>query len=342
MVFAGIGGPDAVRQFLGELPDGFPQPVLVQQRLDGGRHDRLVQQMARVTDVAGATGGGRVDGGARACLHPAHRTGRGGRRRPTAVRGRRRRRQHRGPARRGQHGTRCSAAPTPRSSRPRCGNPDAAPGWPASRRKAATTPKGRARSRPAAPRPDNRPISRAASRRAGRLERGTAWASAIANVPTRTRSAEHGRHRRREAGPAGFHREPGRAVRRHGRCRRGRVRRGAAWRRAGRNGRRGPCRRGRPGAQRRHPRGPDPGRRRAPAAAQCHDRRSAFVSPIPEPVAGTPDWLLGRIRWRGWQLPLVAFSRLTGIAERAGRPRQQGAGGQGLRRQPEAALFRAC
>src|SRR5688500_10955549 len=34
----------------------------------------------------------------------------------------------------------------------------------------------------------------------------------------------------------------------------------------------------------------------------------------PEPVEGTPDWLLGRVRWRGWQLPLVAFSRLTGIA----------------------------
>jgi chemosensory pili system protein ChpB (putative protein-glutamate methylesterase) len=49
MVFAGIGGPDAVRQFLGELPEGFPRPVLVQQRLDGGRHDRLVQQLARVT-----------------------------------------------------------------------------------------------------------------------------------------------------------------------------------------------------------------------------------------------------------------------------------------------------
>jgi len=31
MVFAGIGGPDAVRQFLGGLPDGFPRPVLVQQ-----------------------------------------------------------------------------------------------------------------------------------------------------------------------------------------------------------------------------------------------------------------------------------------------------------------------
>ena len=35
----------------------------------------------------------------------------------------------------------------------------------------------------------------------------------------------------------------------------------------------------------------------------------------PEPVEGTPDWLLGRVRWRGWQLPLVAFSRLTGIAD---------------------------
>ena len=34
----------------------------------------------------------------------------------------------------------------------------------------------------------------------------------------------------------------------------------------------------------------------------------------PEPVADAPDWLLGRIRWRGWQLPLVAFSRFTGTA----------------------------
>ena len=30
----------------------------------------------------------------------------------------------------------------------------------------------------------------------------------------------------------------------------------------------------------------------------------------PEPVANAPDWLLGRIRWRGWQLPLLAFARL--------------------------------
>lgn len=34
----------------------------------------------------------------------------------------------------------------------------------------------------------------------------------------------------------------------------------------------------------------------------------------PDPVPDAPDWLLGRIRWRGWQLPLVAFSRFTGIA----------------------------
>lgn len=38
----------------------------------------------------------------------------------------------------------------------------------------------------------------------------------------------------------------------------------------------------------------------------------------PEPVPGAPDWLLGRIRWRGWQLPLVAFSRFTGTAAEQG------------------------
>ena len=32
----------------------------------------------------------------------------------------------------------------------------------------------------------------------------------------------------------------------------------------------------------------------------------------PEPVADAPDWLLGRIRWRGWRLPLLAFAQLTG------------------------------
>ncbi len=34
----------------------------------------------------------------------------------------------------------------------------------------------------------------------------------------------------------------------------------------------------------------------------------------PEPLQDAPDWILGRIRWRGWQLPLVAWARLTGTA----------------------------
>ncbi len=39
----------------------------------------------------------------------------------------------------------------------------------------------------------------------------------------------------------------------------------------------------------------------------------------PEPVEEGPDWLLGRLRWRGWRLPLVAFSPLSGQgAEAAG------------------------
>lgn len=38
----------------------------------------------------------------------------------------------------------------------------------------------------------------------------------------------------------------------------------------------------------------------------------------PDAVAGAPDWLLGRIRWRGWQLPLVAFGRLSGLASERG------------------------
>ncbi|MDQ3288433.1 MAG: chemotaxis protein CheW [Pseudomonadota bacterium] len=38
----------------------------------------------------------------------------------------------------------------------------------------------------------------------------------------------------------------------------------------------------------------------------------------PEPVADAPDWLLGRIRWRGWQLPLIAFARLASLADEKG------------------------
>jgi len=35
-------------------------------------------------------------------------------------------------------------------------------------------------------------------------------------------------------------------------------------------------------------------------------------------IGNAPDWLLGRIRWRGWQLPLVSFARLSGIADEQG------------------------
>ncbi|MDQ3618113.1 MAG: chemotaxis protein [Pseudomonadota bacterium] len=51
LVMAGIGGPDAVRQLLGALPVDFSRPVLVQQRLDGGRYDKLVAQMQRATGL---------------------------------------------------------------------------------------------------------------------------------------------------------------------------------------------------------------------------------------------------------------------------------------------------
>lgn len=32
----------------------------------------------------------------------------------------------------------------------------------------------------------------------------------------------------------------------------------------------------------------------------------------PEPVEGAPAWLLGRLAWRGWRLPVLSFSVLTG------------------------------
>ncbi|MDR2871555.1 MAG: chemotaxis protein [Xanthomonadaceae bacterium] len=49
LVLAGIGGPDAVRKLLADLPQGFSRPVLVQLRLDGGRYDNLVRQISRVS-----------------------------------------------------------------------------------------------------------------------------------------------------------------------------------------------------------------------------------------------------------------------------------------------------
>lgn len=38
----------------------------------------------------------------------------------------------------------------------------------------------------------------------------------------------------------------------------------------------------------------------------------------PEPIDDAPEWLLGRIRWRGWGLPLISFSRYSGIADEQG------------------------
>ena len=34
----------------------------------------------------------------------------------------------------------------------------------------------------------------------------------------------------------------------------------------------------------------------------------------PSPVEGAPSWLLGRLAWRGWGLPVLAFSALAGTA----------------------------
>lgn len=39
---------------------------------------------------------------------------------------------------------------------------------------------------------------------------------------------------------------------------------------------------------------------------------------LPEPVPNAPNWLLGRIRWRGWRLPLISFARLAGYADKEG------------------------
>lgn len=49
VIEGGIGGPDAVRQLLSALAEGFARPVLVRLQLDGGRYDRLAQQMAKAS-----------------------------------------------------------------------------------------------------------------------------------------------------------------------------------------------------------------------------------------------------------------------------------------------------
>jgi chemosensory pili system protein ChpC len=34
----------------------------------------------------------------------------------------------------------------------------------------------------------------------------------------------------------------------------------------------------------------------------------------PEAIADAPKWLLGRLSWRGWRLPLFSFAQLAGVA----------------------------
>ncbi|MBE2292398.1 MAG: chemotaxis protein [Xanthomonadales bacterium] len=51
LVMAGVGGPDAVRKLLGALPAEFGRALLVQLKLDGGRYDNLVKQLARVSKL---------------------------------------------------------------------------------------------------------------------------------------------------------------------------------------------------------------------------------------------------------------------------------------------------
>ena len=38
----------------------------------------------------------------------------------------------------------------------------------------------------------------------------------------------------------------------------------------------------------------------------------------PEPVANAPEWMLGLIRWRGWRLPLLSFSRFANWSDEEG------------------------
>ncbi|MBS0212234.1 MAG: hypothetical protein JSR26_03510 [Proteobacteria bacterium] len=50
-IMSGLGGPDAVRQFLGKLPNDLQVPVVLWQILEAGKHDRLAQQMAKSTTL---------------------------------------------------------------------------------------------------------------------------------------------------------------------------------------------------------------------------------------------------------------------------------------------------
>lgn len=40
-----------------------------------------------------------------------------------------------------------------------------------------------------------------------------------------------------------------------------------------------------------------------------------ITMPTAQAVEGAPEWLLGRIGWRGWRLPMFSFSVMIGLAE---------------------------
>ena len=52
VIAAGVGGPDAVRQLLARFSVGFPRPIVLRQRIEGGQYDKLVRQMRRATALA--------------------------------------------------------------------------------------------------------------------------------------------------------------------------------------------------------------------------------------------------------------------------------------------------
>lgn len=51
LILAGMGGPDAVRQMLSSLPEAMPVPVLLYQHLEVGKHERLVDQLAKISRI---------------------------------------------------------------------------------------------------------------------------------------------------------------------------------------------------------------------------------------------------------------------------------------------------
>ncbi|MEO8161249.1 MAG: chemotaxis protein CheB [Arenimonas sp.] len=51
LILAGLGGPDAVRQLLSSLPEALAVPVLLYQHLEVGKHERLVEQLAKISKL---------------------------------------------------------------------------------------------------------------------------------------------------------------------------------------------------------------------------------------------------------------------------------------------------